>query len=169
MSGHSKSTTLNLQGDCVLACPFFMPVGRSEDGVWLHPSRLPLGSGWAGHCTAQGYEGALPDTRQLQEECNLGYAATCPRLPGHRPWDAVRFVVFSEHESRICLAYVCERDHLPAEHGKLEYRIGAQQWANPHFDPRIQRMAQCFLESWFEKSRRPPAANPQRESVHERT
>ena len=31
-----------------MACPYFMPVEKLENGTWPHPSRLPLGSGWRG-------------------------------------------------------------------------------------------------------------------------
>jgi len=148
-----------------LACPFFMPTRRSQDGVWIHPARLPLGCGWEGHCTAPGYEGTIPDVEQLQGGCNLGYA-TCPRLPQQRTWDAVRFAVAGEQESRISLSYVCEKNHLPCEHGRLEYIVQADQWVLPHSDPRIQRLAECFLASWLQRTR--PQPDLQSESIHER-
>ena len=150
-----------------MACPFFMPTQRSQDGVWLHPARLPLGAGWDGHCTAPGYEGTPPATQQLHDGCNLGYAV-CSRLPQQRAWDAVRFVVSREHESRICLSYVCEKDHLPGEDGRLEYLIGDGQWVKPHDDPRIQRMAECFVESWLHRTRPTSAIDLQSENLDER-
>ena len=150
-----------------MACPFFMPIRRSEDAAWLHPSRLPLGSGWEGYCTAPGHEGAIPEPQRLHEECNLGYASTCPHLPEGRAWDAVRFAVSREHESRIWLAYVCERSHLPAAHGNLEYRIHDAQWSSLHPDPRIQRMAECFLESWLRKTRPAIPDQAQSENTYE--
>ena len=52
-----------------LACPFFMPV-QKLDGAWLHPSRLPLGAGWDGHCSAPGHEGTRPSDQELHEFCN---------------------------------------------------------------------------------------------------
>ena len=76
-----------------MACPFFMPTSKLEDGGWLHPSRLPLGGGWTGHCSAPGHEGAEPTNQELRELCNLGYAASCPRLPKERAYDAVRFSI----------------------------------------------------------------------------
>jgi hypothetical protein len=149
-----------------LACPFFMPTRRSEDGAWLHPSRLPLGSGWQGRCTAPGYEGTLPSAQQLQEGCNLGYAV-CPRLPQQRAWDAIRFAVSWEQESRICLSYVCERNQLPGENGELEFVVEDGEWVQPHSDPRIQRMAECFLDSWLQRMRPAPSTDSQSESIHE--
>lgn len=130
-----------------------MPTRKSENAMWIHPSRLPLGAGWDGDCTAHGIAATIPAGDQLAH-CNLGYASDCPRLPKERKWDAVRFAVASEHESRVCLAYVCERNHLPSEHGRLEYNLLLSRWLSSHTDPRIQKMAECFLDSWLAKSRR---------------
>jgi hypothetical protein len=148
-----------------LACPFFMPTHKAEDGVWFHPSRLPLGQGWHGYCTAPGHDGVIPEAHQLQNECSLGYSSACPRFPVERAWDAVRFAVSRESESMIQLVYVCEKNHLPAEHGNLEYRVRDVQWAVAHPDPRIQKKAECFLESWLERKR--PACWSDDESSHE--
>src|SRR5215469_975865 len=130
-----------------------MPTRKSENCAYIHPSRLPLGTGWEGSCTAPGAEGTTPAGVELTH-CNLGYATECPRLPKERKWDAVRFAVTNDHDSRVCLAYVCEKNHLPCEHGRLEYSVDLSRWLNSHHDLRIQRMAECFLESWFVKSRR---------------
>lgn len=141
-----------------MACPFFMPTRRSEDGGWLHPSRLPMGGGWQGHCTAPGQEGVLPTSDQLREFCNLGYAASCPRFPRERAWDAVRFSVARDHRHRVMLWYVCEADYRPAEHGTLEYDNALACWITGHRDARIQKMAECYLESYFQKTRQAAAA-----------
>lgn len=145
-----------------MACPFFLPVKKFEEGVWLHPSRLPLGAPWQGCCTAAGSEATISTPTEL-ERCNLGYATGCPRLPREREWDAVRFSVFSEHDSRVGLTYVCEKNHLPGGSGHLEFSITAGRWVTSHSDPRIQKMAECFLESWRAKSR--SAAKSQAASV----
>ena len=150
-----------------MACPFFMPTRRSDDGDWPHPSRLPLAGGWQGYCTAPGYEGAIPDAVQLQQDCNLGYASTCPRLPAQRAWDAVRFSITGEDMSAIRLAYICERNHLPGEHGMLQYQPEDRRWLKAHADPRIQRMAECFLECWL--LRRQPAPAAPTKNLHERS
>ena len=149
-----------------MACPFFMPTRQACEAVWIHPSRLPLGCGWEGHCTAPGYEGTIPEAQQLQDGCNLGYA-TCSRLPQQRSWDAVRFAVSGEQESRISLSYVCEKNYLPHEHGRLEYAVNSNRWLSTHNDPRIQKMAECFMASWLQKSRRP--SDPQSEIIDERS
>lgn len=140
-----------------MACPFFMPTRRSEEGAWLHPGRLPLGGGWEGHCAAPGHEGVVPAADELREFCNLGYAAGCSRLPQRRVWDAVRFSVVREGESLLTVCYVCELDHRPGEHGTLQYDILRGCWTISHRDPRIQKMVECYLESYL-LHKTPPAA-----------
>ncbi len=144
-----------------MACPFFMPVARIDNGSWSHPHRLPLGCGWSGHCTAPGHEGESPSSEDLHEYCNLGYAEGCSRMPRERPWDSVRFAARTTDRSaedgnclHIRIRYVCERGHLPAEHGCLEYDPATARWEQPHGDPRVQRMADCFLTTYLEKKKR---------------
>ncbi len=126
-----------------------MPVQKLEDGGWLHPSRLPLGSGWRGYCCAPGHEGTEPADKEIRELCNLGYAAACPRLPQERACDAVRFSIARDGGSQVLLWFVCEVNHRPAEHGMLEYDTSLGQWMSGHPDPRIKRMAECYLESYL--------------------
>jgi hypothetical protein len=144
-----------------MACPFFMPVVRLENGIWLHAERLPLGGGWSGQCTAPGHEGETPSHDDLRELCNLGYADGCGRLPRERVWDSVRFAVKrvgndSENGTggRILIRYVCERGHRPIESGTLALDASEARWVKPHRDSRVQRMAECFLESYMEKTKR---------------
>lgn len=168
-NGWSSLSCREICKESVLACPFFMPTHKAESGMWLHASRLPLGCGWQGHCTAPGYDGAIPEPQRLQEECSLGYSSSCPRLPADRPWDAIRFAVFRESESLIQVVYACEKSHLPVEHGNLEYRIQDAQWLVAHADPRIQKKAECFVESWLGKKRPAFPAEGESESIHEQS
>jgi hypothetical protein len=147
-----------------LACPFFVPTKKMEDGLWLHPSRLPLGAGWRGCCSAPGQETAELTDRELAEGCNLGYASSCTRLPQERSCDAVRFSVARDHGSYIGLWFVREAAHHPVEHGILEYELGAGCFASPHPDPRIQKMAECYMESYL--LRRIPPATADDPSTH---
>lgn len=144
-----------------MACPFFMPTEKLENGTWVHAGRLPLGGGWSGHCTAPGHEGETPAHDELREFCNLGYAEGCGRLPRERAWDAVRFGARAvadggngATDGRIQVRYVCERGHLPAEHGVLEFNAVQARWEQPHRDGCIQKMAECFLGSYVEKMKR---------------
>ncbi|MHB8216872.1 MAG: hypothetical protein ACYDDS_12420 [Candidatus Sulfotelmatobacter sp.] len=143
-----------------MACPFFMPMEKLENGAWLHASRLPLGCGWSGQCAAPGHVGETPSQQELQEFCNLGYAAGCGRLPQERVWDSVRFAARTLCRDgervpggRIQVRYVCERGHLPVEHGVLEFDSVAARWDKLHSDERVQRLAECFLASYLEKKK----------------
>ena len=49
------------------------------------------------------------------------------------------------------LRYVCERDHRPVEHGDLEFDLSQATWVRRHDDARVQKMAECFLESYLKK------------------
>jgi hypothetical protein len=136
-----------------------MPVEKLENGSWLHAARLPLGCGWSGLCTAPGHEGDAPSQQELREFCNLGYAEGCAKLPRERAWDSVRFAArtvdgVNGNRGRIQVRYVCERGHRPAEHGLLEFDPVKARWEQGHPDSRVQRMAECFLESYVEKRKR---------------
>src|SRR5215469_9439714 len=147
-----------------MACPYFMPVEKLENGSWSHPARLPLGGGWRGHCTAPGHEGELPAQDILESFCNLGYANCCTWSPKEHPSDAIRFAVvppsksgaragtpYDASASVICLRYVSERNHLPVDHGDLEFDLQRAIWTRSHADARVQKMAECFLESYLKK------------------
>jgi len=143
-----------------VACPFFMPIEKFENGEWPHVARLPLGCGWSGHCTAPGHENEAPSQQELRDFCNLGYAEKCARLPQERVWDSVRFSArtlgsgSNGSGNRIQVRYVCERAHRPADHGFLECDAVGGLWPKRHEDGRIQRMAECFLATYVEKRKR---------------
>jgi hypothetical protein len=147
-----------------VACPYFMPVERL-DGGWIHPARLPLGGGWSGHCTAPGHEGEVPGEQQLRQCCNLGYASACCFRPPEPQYDSVRFAVTREADDRVVLCYVFEKQHQPGEHGTVEYSKNAG-WIRPHPDRCTQKMAECYLDSYF--TRKSVPANRCFELTHER-
>ncbi len=133
-----------------MACPFFIPTHRADNLALPHPARLPLGTAWRGTCAAPGHEGATPTDREL-ESCNLGYARDCPRLPKERACDAVRFAVAREFGESISLHFVLESDHLPTGNGLLEYDRRLKTWTIRHPEPRTQRLAEIFLQSYLER------------------
>jgi hypothetical protein len=138
-----------------LACPFFVPTEKWDGGGWLHPSRLPLGGGWLGYCTAPGHEQSQPGEHEIREFCNLGYAAKCSRLPKERPYDAVRFSVVKDNGSYLLLSFVGEAAHLPIEHHQLEYDTSLQQWTSTYPDSGIQKMAECFVQAYLQRRPEP--------------
>lgn len=128
-----------------------MPTERLVSDLWPHRSRLPLGDGFRGVCTAPGQEGAAPADEELKDFCNLGYARRCPRLPPDRHADAVRFIVTQDRDGRIGLYFTSERDHAPRAHGPLAFDRAQRRWVAPHPDPRVQRMAECYLQSYLSR------------------
>lgn len=135
--------------ELAVACPYFMPTEKIDGGEWPHPARLPLGAGWRGICTAG--QQSEPGDIELRDCCNLGYAR-CVRLPGNREADAVRFSVAAASDAKIVLNYVCERDHRPGAHGTLEFDLNAGTCVTPHADERVQKMAECFVESYRQRT-----------------
>ena len=146
-----------------MACPFYRPEQRF-DSDWPFPQRLPLGAGWTGTCTAPGHEGEMPAQDILEAFCNLGYASSCGWAPAERRWDAVRFAVVSparsapeqdripENAARVLrLTVVYEQNNRPAGQGELEFDLSTTTWLRRHEDARIQKMAECFLESYLKK------------------
>jgi hypothetical protein len=120
-----------------------------ESGTWPHPLRLPLGGGWVGQCSAPGHAGETPSDEELQQFCNLGYAKSCSRMPEAPHWDAIRFAVAHDRGSRIELWFSCEANHRPVAHGTLEYDLSLLRWNSASSDVRIERLAQCYLESYL--------------------
>jgi hypothetical protein len=129
-----------------------MPTERADDIAFPHPSRLPLGSSWRGTCRVPGHEQLALSSIEL-ESCNLGYAKFCPRLPKERACDAVRFAVVSDSGDSISLQFVLETAYLPTADGILVYAHDSQKWIAPHPDHRIQKMAECFLQSYLDRKR----------------
>ncbi len=140
-----------------MACPYFVPREILNDGSWPHPARLPLAAGWKGNCCASGQEAAPTDTA-IREFCNLGNAP-CPHLPAERDWDAVRFSVASTSIQNVALWFVCERSHAPVEDGKLTFDLETRAWKNRHPDPRVDRLASCYLQAWQMRQRPAGTAN----------
>ncbi len=138
-----------------MACPFFLPQRQMQNPPWPHPVRLPLGAAWAGQCTAPGHEGAQPNEEELKHGCNLGYARACARLPQQRACDAVRFSLARDRGGKLSVQFVCEIGHAPADHGILEFDSAAQCWTSPHSDTRIQTMAECYLQSYLQRTHDP--------------
>jgi len=81
----------------------------------------------------------------------MGYAAKCSRLPVDREFDAVRISVARDQGVRLQMWFVCEIGHRPAKHGTVEYDVEHQQWTSPPSDPRIQRMLECYVQSYLKR------------------
>lgn len=137
-----------------MACPYFIPEQRCEAELWQHRARLPLGDGFVGFCCAQ--ETAYQPTQdELREFCNIGYAKSCPRLPENRDADSVRFMA-RPTDGFVAIKYLLELGHAPVSDGELRYEPATGRWQAPHPDERVQKKAQCYLESYL--ARHPAAA-----------
>jgi hypothetical protein len=131
-----------------MACPYFLPSQRRDDLLWPFPSRLPLGAGFGGVCSAPGHEGAAPTNDELKSACNLGYAR-CSRLPAKREADCIRYVVSLDSADRIVVAWTSELRHAPGQQGRTEYDCATRSFARPCSDARIQKQVECYLESYL--------------------
>jgi len=132
-----------------VACPFFVPEEKIDGGEWPHPARLPLGAGWKGQCAA-GEHLRSPNEQELRD-CNLGYAK-CACVPAERKADAVRFSVAAASDERVVVRYACEREYRPGDCGTLEFDRHRMDWTGEHSDPRIQRMAECYVREYLNRA-----------------
>lgn len=133
-----------------MACPFFSPTHRVDDIALPHPTRLPLGAAWHGSCAATDHADA-PLTNVELESCNLGYAKHCPRLPKDRHGDAIRFGVSNDSGEMISVQFVIESEYLPLAHGLLQYDSRTMTWIVEHPQPRAQKLAAAFLQTYIER------------------
>jgi hypothetical protein len=131
-----------------MPCPYFIPTERFDGAGFVHPARLPLGAAFRGHCGAPQHHGTSPSDVELKQ-CNLGYARNCARLPEEREADAVRFSILRERDGKISICYVEELNYLPRESGQLHYESLSQRWIQTHPKPRVQTLAECFLQSYL--------------------
>jgi hypothetical protein len=125
-----------------MACPYFLPAQRTPVAALPHRERLPLGDAFAGRCTASD----TTPTEAMLHDCNLGYAQ-CPHLPADRTADAVRFSIRRDRDGLVHIHYVCEAAHAPVSSGVLSFDTVVSRWHSLHDDHRIQRMAECCVES----------------------
>lgn len=139
-----------------MACPYFYPIKPLADS-W-RPVHLPLGEPYGGECRAAA-EPYHPDGEQLRTLCNLGYGRKrCPHFAGGA--DAARFLIVRDTDSRITVSYVLERDHLPDEHGRLEYNTRSACFDPVHPNPNIQRQAAVYLEAYLRRKDNPCFRGP---------
>ena len=141
-----------------MACPYFIPEKRCETELWTHRTRLPLGDGYAGSCSAPGHEGATPSEEELKSACNLGNSRCC-RLPEDRALDSVRFHVKFDEGTLLGLSYCTEREHHPREHGMLQFDAASGTFIAASTESAVLRLAQAFIQSHLQRH---PRANSAR-------
>ncbi len=135
----------------LVACPFFMPVEKLGDELWILPPRLPLNGAHRGVCRA-GVEDFEPPEKSQRELCNCGYArGICERFPAEGA-DAVRFSISSDEGGIVTLVWVLEREHSPESHGTVQYSIEDLSWRGEVGEV-MAAQARAFLASYLEKRR----------------
>lgn len=72
-------------------------------------------------------------------------------MPAERRADSVRLAVAVDTGERVVLNYVYDRDHLPVEHGQLEYDCVTQCWFLAAPDACLQRQAECYLAEYLRR------------------
>ncbi len=120
-------------------------------------TRMPLGDTWSGTCHADAASPFMPDETALSHLCNMGYARrTCPHFPENQKCDAVRFLIVSDRDQIIQIAYAVERDHHPEMHGTLAYSRVQSVFTADATNPRLEHQARAYVMSYLR--RRPVAA-----------
>jgi len=68
-------------------------------------------------------------------------------------------MIGAERDGILRVLFVCEREHLPAGHGELLYDLTSGSWLQRHDDPRVQRMAECYVRAQRERRQSCSATN----------
>jgi hypothetical protein len=69
----------------------------------------------------------------------------------------VRFGIANDSGSRLLLWFVCEAGHRPVGHGTIEFDTLLSRWKTTHPDLRLQKKAECYLESYLAHRSQPIA------------
>ena len=70
----------------------------------------------------------------------------------------MRFSVTDDTPNRLLVVYVVEKDHAPAQHGKLEYVIDDARLDGPPISEVLAQQARAFLESYLSRPGLPKSA-----------
>jgi hypothetical protein len=62
----------------------------------------------------------------------------------------VHFCVGGDQEGVVQVCWVVVKDHAHANHGTLEFARSVG-WRTQHSEPALQRMAECYLETYLAK------------------
>ena len=120
-------------------------------------TRMPLGDTWSGACHADAASPFTPDDHVLSDLCNMGYArGKCPHFPEIHTSDAVRFLITSDRDDTIQVAYSMERDHYPETHGTLAYSRAQSVFTGHAANASLEQQARAYVMSYLR--RRPVAA-----------
>ena len=140
-----------------MACPYFYPVERIDDGAWIQPPRLPLGGPYSGLCRAIDGGPFQPGESALRECCNTGYArGRCARFPAQAVIDALRFSIEAETDDVVEIVFVREREWSPAGYGRAQWSAGKVK-CDEALDPLIERQMEIFVANYLTRKSRSTA------------
>jgi hypothetical protein len=133
-----------------MACPLFEPTEKLPWARWKGRFRPPLGSPYRGLCHATA-EAAVPPDEVLLDCCNMGYArGRCGRFSGDGP-DAMRFEIATADAKIIEVAWLAERNCLPAAQGTAMCDRASDRWLNTQkLGLPLRRQLDAYLREWIE-------------------
>jgi len=134
-----------------MACPYFYPLEAMDEKRWPAPPRLPLGDPYAGLCKARA-QPHVPSESALRDLCNQGYArGSCGEFPRESDPDAIRFGIARDSGGIVRIVFVVESNHLPHEHGAVEYSRESGQFVQAPAEEIPRKQAQAYLESYLRR------------------
>ena len=125
-----------------MPCPLFLPVSPLGD---LVQDGTPLGDIYGGECAANA--GVLIPIDTLRACCNFGYARERCEQARTTDTDAARFLVRSERDGVVEIAWSTERNHHPVA-------VGVLQVAGPASNDPLPRQAQAYAASYLRRTGR---------------
>jgi hypothetical protein len=117
-----------------VACPYFMPVEKLENGTWPHASGFLWDADGVDTARRRDTRASLPRRKSCRSSATLAMRKVADVCRGIGVgFDPVRSSNNGRRRKngtgrRIQVRYVCERDHRPAEHGMLEFDATAKRW-----------------------------------------
>jgi len=133
-----------------MACPYFYPTARLDQGSWIIPPRLPLGDAYAGECRASS-DAVQPDEAHVREVCNAGYGrGCCGQFPQAASTDAVRFHMAQDSGPLIRIQYILERDCWPVENGVMECSTTSREIRGTE-NAILRGQGAAFVESYLRR------------------
>jgi hypothetical protein len=140
-----------------VACPFFRPVARLEDGAWPQAPRVPLGDPCRGYCTAHADESVTPGAEELRSFCNTGYVkGRCGRFPNLPDVpDAIRFSLEQDCGGSLTLMYIEEKEYAPLRFGTLSYDVLGGTFAEQSEPENLRAQGHMFATSYLTRKVKP--------------
>ena len=149
-----------------MACPYFMPVAKLENGAGRIPPGCPsdvVGADIARHpatkdscltgqCSNPSATSDTPVAALVARRTRRGMrsGSRFQRPPISTREKSLQDVLMSR-SVRFASSTFASARHLPVSHGELEFDLLQASWLHKHDDLRMQKMAECFLESYLKK------------------